>query len=148
MNEHERDHRFFNWIKSFNRNLVVFLGTFLLNNIIIWIVFAIIRFADIRSTGELASAGVLTFFVPFIGGIFRGLYSTYSTKKFWLITGIWAIILAFGYVPFLSWMCHIGFDYDLNLLVGCTVAGVMLISSLIGFAFRKRREKKRKGKKN
>ena len=135
MNEQIKTNNFKNWFKNLNKNLVVFIGTFLLNNLIIWLMFILYWFF----TYEIAFMVVCTIIVPLIGGILRGLFSTYTTKKFWLITSIWAIILAIGYVPLFAWVSMSSFsDYGFDVIIGLVVAGIMMISSFIGFIIRKK----------
>ena len=137
MDDHVRKSSFKNWFKNQNRSLVVFLITFLINNIIIWTIVGIswVVYVEI----PIIILGI--FFAPIFGGVCRGIYSTMSTKRFWLITSIWAIILAFGLVPLVGMLSDASFsEYGADLIIGLVTAGVMILSSFVGFGIRKRRE--------
>jgi len=128
------ENKFVTWFKGISINLRVFLITFIVNNLIIWLVYAFYSIAD--TSTAIMVLGV--FILPISGGICRGIFSTMSSKKFWIINSIWAIILAVGYVPLVGMLNDATFgEYGIDIIIGLVVAGIMLASSAIGFAIRK-----------
>ena len=123
------------WFQNRNKSLIAFAGTFIINSLVVWLMIAF--------DSEWVYVVVCVFLVPLFGGSIRGISSTLKPKKFWLITGVWGIILLFAYVPLYGFVMYDSTDYYLeNLGYGVYVTGFMLFSSFIGYMIRKRRERK------
>ena len=105
----------------------VFAGTFLLNNLIIWVM-AILYYSFISEGAILIVCGIL---VPITGGILRGIYSTYDTRRFWEITLIWAVILAVGYVPLYAMVSDAtSGEFGVDIVLGLVIAGMVVYKGL------------------
>lgn len=110
---------------------------FLVNSAIVW---ACVLFVE---RAPWFCIVILMLVVPIFGGTVRGIKS--KSKHFLLITTIWAIVLAVGYVPLYGYVTDLTMeDYGFAIGAGLVTAGIMFVSSLIGLAIRKQSEKQEK----
>lgn len=127
-----------NLLQKINPDLKLFLDFFIFSSFIVWALYPLVIYAY---DGFLIVIIVMVFILPIVGGFIRGMKS--RGKEFWIIIVIWFFVLSFGYVPLYAWLTDVGFGlYSNDLVIGLIVAGIMLVSSLIGYGVRKIIERK------
>ena len=113
--------------KVFKRDLVIFLITFCINSMIVWLL--------TLSPGEYILT-ILIGVIPTIGGLVRGSLS--NSKHFIVLTFVWAIILSLVYVPLYgSFIDRTVINYSFYIVWGLITAGVMIVASFTPFGIRK-----------